>query len=390
MSLGGSTRSISTREHVGALASFRADTAAGVFSLYLDLEPSEFAIPKARIAEVESLADAARQRYTDDEEHRPLELDSPVARTVERVRSYLESEFAPNGARGVAVFASEDPELFVVIRLRHPVEGRVVLAERPFVRPLLEAPPSLDGWVLLMVNRRAARLLAGRGGSLEEVAGFTDVVHGRHDQGGWSQPRYQRHIEKQVKDHVQHTCQELFEYSRRERVERLVLATTEEVGPLVDSALHPYLASVVAGRLTADIEAAQPDQLGPEVLKLAVRDREESDHELLEQLAVGLAHGERAVAGLPPVLNALNLHSVAVLMACPDLVGSAMSCPTCGWLGQDQPTCPVDGTQTKPRDDVLEAAVESALDQDAAVRLLNRDDVRRKGCAAALLRFDIG
>ena len=390
MSLGRLTQSVSTPEQVRELARVRASTGAGVFSLYLDLDPSEFAVPKARLAEVESLADAARQRYTDDEEHRPLELDSPVARTVERVRSYLENDFAPEGARGVAVFASEEPDLLIVIRLHHAVQGRVVLAERPFVRPLLEGPPPLDGWFLLMVNRRTARLLAGRRGSLEEVAGFTDAVHRRHDQGGLSQPGYQRHVEKQVKGHVRHACQELFERSRSERVEHLVLSTTEEVKPLVESALHPDLARALAGHVTADIEVAKPDQLSAEVLDMAVRDREESDRELLEQLGAELAHGERAAAGLQPVLNALNLHAVEVLMACPDLAGSVRSCPTCGWLGLDEATCPVDGTQTNPRDDVLEAAVQSALDQDAAVRLLDRDEVRSKGCIAALLRFDVG
>jgi peptide chain release factor subunit 1 len=388
MSLGRLTRSIPIPEHVRGLARFRSTTAAGVFSLYLDLDPSEFAVPKARIAQVESLADTARKRYTDDEEHRPLELDSPVARAVERVRNYLESDFAPRGARGVATFVAEDPELFVVIRLHHIVEGRVVLDERPFVRPLLEGPPLLDGWCVLMVNRRTARLLCGRGGSLQEVAGFTDAVHGRHDQGGWSQPRYQRHIEKQVKDHVQHACQELFEHSRRERVERLVLVTTEEIRHLVEAALHPELARTLAGHLTADIETAKPEQLAPEVLEVAVRDREEVDRELLDVLETELAHGGRAAAGLKPVLEALNLRSVAVLLACPDLAGAARSCPSCGWLGLSELVCPVDGTPTTGRDDVLEAAVESALDQGATVRLLADDQVKETACTAALLRFE--
>ncbi|MBJ7597171.1 MAG: hypothetical protein DLM67_26455 [Candidatus Nephthysia bennettiae] len=81
----------------------------------------------------------------------------------------------------MATFVAEEPELFAVIRLHHTVEGRVVLDERPFVRLLLERPPLLDGWCVLMANGRTARLLSGRGGSLEEVAGFTDAVHGRHE-----------------------------------------------------------------------------------------------------------------------------------------------------------------------------------------------------------------
>jgi peptide subunit release factor 1 (eRF1) len=375
---------------VRALAAFRADSGDGVLSLYLDLDPSEFAVPKARTAEIESLADEARQRYTDDEEHRPLELDSPVARTTERARAYLEQEFAPRRALGVALFAAEQPDLFVVIRLHYTVKARVVLARRPFVRPLLEGPPALDGWALLMVNRRTARLLAGRGGVLEEVQQFADDVHRRHDQGGLSQPRYQGHIEKQVKDHVQHACQALFDYSREGRVEHLVVSATEEVGPLVEESLHPELARVLRGRITADIEAARPDEIAGRVMELAVLDREQTDRDLIDQLGAGLGNQEGAVAGTQQVLEALNQRAVGVLLACPDLSGAAAVCPSCGWLGLEAGVCPIDGSWMEMYDDQLEAMVEAALDQAAGVRLLDRQEVRSHGCAAALLRFDPG
>jgi peptide chain release factor subunit 1 len=379
-----------TIDRVRELSRFRSTSGEGVLSVYLSLDPSEYAVPKARMAEIESLADEARKRYTDDEEHRPLELDSPVARSVERTRSYLEGDFAPEGALGVAAFAAEDPKLFAVLRLHYAVQSRIMLDERPFVSPLLAGPPSLDGWFVLMVNRRTARLLAGHGGDLEEVAGFIDAVHGRHDQGGWSQPRYQRHIEKQVKDHVQRACRALFEHSRREPVEKVVLATIEEVGPLVEESLHPDLARRLAGRVVADIEAARPEDLAPQVMEIAVRDRERSDDELLDRLGAGLARGERAVSGVGPVLDALTLGGVAVLLACPDLSGTAVSCPSCGWLGLEGSECPIDGKRTRARQDVLEAAVEAALDQAADVRLLDRREIRDGGCVAALLRFDAG
>jgi hypothetical protein len=384
------TERFSAPHEVRALADFRAGSRDGVLSLYLDLDPSEFAVPKARTAEIESLADQARQRYTDDEEHRPLELDSPVARTVERVRAYLEQEFTPGGALGVGVFAAEQPQLFEVIRLDHTVKARVVLARRPFVRPLLEGPPVLDGWAVLMVNRRTARLLAGRGGAVEEIQEFADAVHGRHDQGGFSQARYQRHIEEQVKDHVQRSCQSLFDYSREGGVEHLVVSATDEVKRLVQYSLHPQLERVLAGWITADIESARPREVAAQVMELAVRDRERADGDLIEQLGTGLGNGEGAVAGTRLVLEALNRHAVGVLLACHDLSGTAVVCPSCGWLGLEATVCPIDGTSVDRYDDLLEVLVEGAVDQAAGVRLIDREEVRSRGCVAALLRFDPG
>jgi peptide chain release factor subunit 1 len=381
------TNQLTVPPQIRALAGFRTGSREGVLSMFLDLDPSEFAVPKARIAEVESLTDRARQRYTDDEEHRPPELDSPVVRLVERTRLYLEQEFAPQGALGVAVFAAEEPSLFDVFRLHHTVEARVVVARRPFVRPLLEGPPALDGWVVLMVNRRTARLLAGRGGGLEEVARFADEVHGWHDQGGWSQPQHQRHIEKQVKDHVRHASEALFQYSRQAPVDRVVLAATEDVGPLVEGSLHADLARALAGRVRADIETARPADLDDQVMELAVRDREEGDGDLMERLGAGLAQGDGATAGREQVLDALNLRSVDVLLACRGLAGAAVACPTCGWLGAEGATCPIDGSATDAYDDLLEAMVETSLDQAAGVRLLDREVIRAHDCVAALLRF---
>ena len=45
---------------------------------------------------------------------------------------------------------------------------------------------------MFLVNRKLARILRGSRERLEEVAYITDDVHGWHDQGGWSQARYQR------------------------------------------------------------------------------------------------------------------------------------------------------------------------------------------------------
>lgn len=375
--------------HVRALSSFQAKSKDGVFSLYLDLDPSEFAIPKARLAEIESLTDLARKRLSEEREHRPSALES-VASMVERVKRYLENEFAPRGARAAAVFASTKPDLFTVLRLDHPVVARVVLSDRPFVRPLLEGPPVLDGWFVLMVNRRHARVLAGRGGGLEEVTGFADAVHGWHDQGGWSQARYQRHIEKQVKDHAQRACQALFEHSRTERIERLVISATEDVRPLIEACLHPDLTRVLAGQVKADIETATPAEVVEQVMGLAIRDREQGDRQLVEQLRAGLGRDEGAAAGPGDVLEALNRRSVAVLLACPDLAATGVKCPTCGWLGREESTCPIDGSATDRIDDLLEMMVVAALDQGAGVRLFDLDDIRNRGCAAALLRFDPG
>ena len=72
------------------------------------------------------------------------------------------------------------------------------------------------------------------------------------------------------------------------------------------------------------------------------------------------------------------------------------TCPQCGWLGPEGPRrCPADGIALVPRDDLVEPAIELALQQSAAVLPFRRRDqeprhdeeLHRRGGIGALLRF---
>src|SRR5256885_9916650 len=49
----------------------------------------------------------------------------------------------------------------------------------------------------------------------------SDEVHGQHDQGGWSQARYQRSVEKEVHDHLKRTAEVAFRRFQRLPFDRL-------------------------------------------------------------------------------------------------------------------------------------------------------------------------
>ena len=47
--------------------------------------------------------------------------------------------------------------------------------------------------------------------AFEETDRVVDDVHSQHDQGGWSQARYQRGVEKEKDDHLAHTAEVAFD-----------------------------------------------------------------------------------------------------------------------------------------------------------------------------------
>ena len=111
------------------------------------------------------------------------------------------------------------------------------------------------------------------------------------------------------------------------------------------------------------------------------------EREALDRLEEGLGAGGRAAAGLDEVLSALNERRVESLLLAEGWRAAGVACPQDGWLGVAEPSCPLDGTATEQREDIVESAVEAALAQSAEVMVLRYEDLSDHDSIAALLRF---
>ena len=171
-----------------------------MLSVYLNLDPSEFPTQRDRKIEVESLLDVAERALRDD--GLPHQQKDELKQDVERIRAWFDGEFDASGARGVAVFASSGADLFEVHRLSRPVRSEVTIDDSPFIEPLAGMPGD-DGYGVLLINRKVARILAGGADRMREVISFADDVHplarpgrlvpvalpARHREGGEGPPQ---------------------------------------------------------------------------------------------------------------------------------------------------------------------------------------------------------
>jgi peptide chain release factor subunit 1 len=355
-----------------------------VLSLYLDLEPAEFAPPPAKATAVRSLIDEAerRLRAQDGLSHDDrADLEASLA----RARAFLERELSADGAHAVAVFASKPAELFETVKLPRSVPSRVAIGRSPLIGPLA-ALARQERWCVALVNRQDLRVLRGSPVGLREVGGVHDEVHGRHDQGGWSQARYQRSVEKEAADHLRHAAEVLFRHSKRAPFERLLVGGPTEAVSDFEPKLHTYLAERLAGRLEVDVENTTPDQ----VLAAALPRMEESEREVERAAMARLEEGSRAAAGLEDVLCALTERRVETVLLDERFTAPGTACRECGWLGPaGEERCPADGARLEPLDDVAEDAIELALRQSAAILPIRSltDELRERGEIGALLRF---
>jgi len=377
-----------TRERLRRLAGIRTGEAK-VLSLFLNLDPREFATASARSTELRSVLDRAARLIREDEALGPTARTSLRA-DLERIQSELGSGgLDAKGAHGLAVFASDAADLFEVLKLAEPVDHEPVIADAPFIEPL-SAIGAPERWCVLLVNRRMARLFCGPGAALEEVELIEDELRRRHDQGGWSQANYQRSIDKDVADHLRHAAQVAFAHLQHDLPVGILIGAPHELAGDFEGHLHPYLRERLAGRLDIDVEHTSADDVrraAEPSIEQAARAREDKALARMAE-AFGAATG-RAASGLPAVVAAVHEQRVEILLVEAGFAAPGVLCPTCHWLGTEEATvCPADGSATERLDDLVEAAVERSLTQAADVRVLrDRAELASHGHIAAVLRF---
>jgi len=375
-----------TRDRLRRLAEARTGDAK-VLSLFVNLDPREFATPPARQTEMRSVIDRATRlvRDRDDLTH---EQRASLRRDLERAEQELGNGAGTKGAHGLAVFASAEADLFEMLRLPEPVDHDPVIADAPYLAPLSTISAG-ELWCAVLVNRRTARLFCGGPESMSEIALVEDDVSGQHDQGGWSQARYQRSIDKEVADHLKHVAEVVFLHLKEANPAGILIGAPQELAGDFESTLHPYMRERLAGRIEIDVENSTPEDVrrcAADRIAEVARKRED---EALGRLAEEYAREGRAASQLADVLTAVHEQRVETVLVDRGYRAAGVVCPQCGWLGGvGFAECQADGTPVERRDDIVEVVIERAITQSADVHILrDRPELASHGHIAAILRF---
>ena len=381
-----------TPEKLRELADLRPGNAR-VLSLFLNLDPTEFATPPARGSEVRSLVDQAERSAKELKESGSLtpEEQKALRDDIDRAREWFNNgDFDAKGAHGLALFVSGPADLFDVVKLPRPVQTNVVVDDSPYIEPIADLG-SRKRWGVLLVSRRNGRILRGTTDGFREVDQVWDDTHGQHDQGGWSQARYQRSVEEEKKDHVRAVLDVLFEHHKRAPIDCLLVGCAEELYPDVQQYLHPYLKERLIGRFDVDVENTGPEAVAKAAAPKMEAHESQSERDALDRLIEGVRSPDgRGVSGLEDTLGALNEQRVEKLLINFGFNEAGTQCPQCGSVYTAYvDSCPADGTPTEKRDQVTEPAIERALAQSAEVHVVryHGTDIEPLGNIGAVLRF---
>jgi peptide chain release factor subunit 1 len=373
-------------EGLRELAAFRAQKGCAI-SLYVDLDPSVSPTTGAVATRVHSLLDLAAKSHGATRPDLAHEVKSGLKEDFERLEQFFDAEFDRDGARGLAVFAAGLDNVWSVLSLPSSVPDAARVADDFLLAPLVPMLGRGNGVLVAVISREQGHLLELRGGRLREIADRTEDTPGRHDQGGWSQARYQRHIEKLEHDHYKAVIEELEARFRRLGRPRIVMVCSEETRGDLQEALPAEIAEAIIGWTTAEAHATGAE-LHEHVKPIVEEWRAARESDMVERWREEVGKGARGTAGWADTLEAASDGRVETLLHTPGVQRDAFRCPSCGRAALDATTCPLDGTTMEPRDDGLDIAVRLTLAHGGDVLAVeHRQDLDPVDGIGAILRF---
>lgn len=365
------------------LAGFRAEKGCAI-SLCLNLDPSD--VPTAGDAQtrMNAMLHAAERTERTDLTH---EQRAALKSDFERIATWFDDEFERDGSQGLAVFAAGLDNFWRTLGLPEPVRDSAKVSSDFYVSPLVSLVSRGDGTIVAVVGREQGQLYRLRAGRLEEIAEHYDEQPGQHDQGGWSQGRYQRHIEKLVQEHLKGVAQELDRSKRQLRAPKIVLVCSEDMRSEFTDALSAEVRESLVGWTQAQAQAS-PGAILQAVTPVLEEAESKDEAAVIERWREEAGRNARAASGWEQTLEASSDARVELLLFQEGADRPAYRCPACGRAAVSEGSCPLDGTRLEPTDSGLDLAVHQTLAHGGAVwAIRHHEDLAPVEGVGALLRF---
>lgn len=364
-----------------------------VVSLYLDTRPNQHGRDQHRAFTRKELKARSLTYPANSPERESLDRD------IEKIARFLETDLDAS-ANSIAIFACSAGELFETIQSTGVIPQHALhIGDRPHLYPLARLESQSPRYAALVTDTNTARILVFAAGQIETDREVKNIKTRGTSQGGWSQARYQRHLQNFHLQHVKEVVDALDRIVQDEGISYVLISCDEVALPLLREQMPKRLSEKVVDHIRVEAHAG-----AAEVLKTSVESinkiNAKTDRDKVNAAINGYRAGGLATVGPEDTLAALLKGQVEELLITADMQ-SMRPVPIGQTIGAandvrlEEPVMePISaGEPAGARPEVVRLAdelVAKAKQTDAHITFIeDRELLSEHGGVAALLRFRI-
>lgn len=334
----------------------------------------------------------ANEQFQDQGEWR-----NALIKDQEQIEKYVEGlirRVYNEEMNGMAIFSCSGTRTFLTYPSIISFENKCFISSLPILRPLIQLSSQYQNILIVMVDTDSARLFEVSLEGLMAESSIESYVPGRHDQGGWAQRRYQRHVKDHMDRHHKEVAVQLTELFDSGKWKRIVLIGQERILANFKIFLPERVKQQIIDSFSCDF-LEEPSKILKRVFERLYQKETEAVHHQIRALKEIAPRGGLATLGLNPTLEAINGGQVHILYLLNSFHLSGAKCQQCKSLvliyPPDDPSipCPLCKGRVK-RVDLGEEMIRLTIRQDGEVKLVEESKLLEsfEGVGASL-RFHL-
>jgi peptide chain release factor subunit 1 len=350
-----------------------------VVSLYLDLRPNEHGRDQFETFLRKEFADRLATYPASGPERESLDADAG------KIRDYVSG--VDTSVNALALFACHGADLFEAVPLAAPIEAhRLYVSDQPHLYPLARVLDEFPRYLALLTDTNSARIFVFATNTLEKTERIESDKTKRHKKGGWSQARYQRHVDNFRMQHAKEVADAVARIVREEEIDKVFISADEVALPMLREHLPKDVTDRIVDVVKMAVRAPEHEVL-ESTLAVLRRSDVDTDRARVDELIGAYRANGLACVGAEAVRKAFELGQVDELLitAVPDGLKAEGSQP-----GDANAADSGTGSERTPEERLADDMIVRARNTAAKVRFIEDATLLAAyGGVGAFLRFKI-
>jgi peptide subunit release factor 1 (eRF1) len=309
---------------------------------------------------------------------------------LDKISRFCSQNLSSNNFSGLSIFSCSSQNFWQFYNLPSPPRSRIIFDKNPYVRPLSAILDEYHRIFALTLDRKEAKWYDIFMGEISLLESHKEDVPSKVREGGWEgyeSKRIERHVATHLHDNLKKIAQTTFKLFKQNHFDWIFLGCREKYCSDFEALLHPYLKGKIRGRLKTMPGNSQAELLR-ESLELEKNLKRQEEDAIVLRLISELEKGGLAISGLKQTLRNLNQGAVQTLVVTRNFSQPGRMCPKCRFLFVDEPKCPACQRKTDKVLDIIDEAVEAAMDSNCEVKHITPSSkLNRYGKIGAFLRY---